>query len=134
MNNVMAFILDGSLPQGMNSLGFYVTQSHIEEVGEGLKLYRDFDMCYYNEGGVTVDNIGNVEDPDCTPWLDCHDVKHDLKFTMRGVEVVFGDGLELPDGYEVYWISIQPEQEVKVAYAIRHKTDCPQGKWFIPES
>ncbi|QJQ85083.1 hypothetical protein KNV09_gp049 [Vibrio phage Athena] len=134
MNKVESFLLDGSLPTGMRSVGFYITQAHIEEVGKGLKLRRDFDMCYYNEGGVTHENIGKGVSNGDTPWLDCYDVLHDQQFTMSDVEVVFGDELELPEGYKVYWISIQPEQEVKVAYAIRHKTDCPQGKWFIPES
>ncbi|QIG66170.1 hypothetical protein ROCKET24_47 [Vibrio phage Rocket24] len=136
MNKVEHFNLDGNLPANVKSVGFYVNQVHIEEVGNGLRLYRDFDMCYYNEGAVTNENIGigNGGGMDDTPWLNESELPRESGFTLRDVEVIFGDEIELPEGYEVYWISLQPNLEVPVVFAIKHKTDCPQGKWFIPES
>lgn len=134
MNKVESFSLDGSLPADVKSIGFYVNQVHIEEVGEGLKMIRDFDMCYFNEGGVTVDNVtGDPTDPANTPWIDATRVDASL-FDLRSIELIFGEDIKLPEGYEVYWISIQPELDVKTVFAIKHSTECPQGKWFIPEN
>lgn len=131
MNKVESFSLDGNLPKGMKSIGFHVKQVHIEEVGEGLKMIRDFDQCYVNEGVITHSNVGDASFDDGTPWIDTLEIK-DPEFNLSCVELVFGEEIELPEGYEVYWISLQPEQDISVVFALTNSNS--DFKWFIPQN
>ncbi|AFB83868.1 hypothetical protein F404_gp011 [Vibrio phage pVp-1] len=132
MNKVESYKIEGSIPEGMRSVGFYVTQEHIEEVGKGLKIYRDFDMCYFNKYACTRAKLDEPATLHDSPWVDATLVDPDT-FDLQGIEVVFGDEMQLPKGYKVYWISIQPNEELKVVYAIGDKSDR-EGEWFAPQS
>ncbi|AUG85059.1 hypothetical protein FDJ19_gp052 [Vibrio phage Ceto] len=134
MNKVESVKIEGSLPEGVRSVGFYVSQPHIEEVGKGLKIYRDFDMCYFNKAAVTPANEGEPYKESDEPWIDATTVDPDT-FDLQGIEVTFGDEMQLPEGHEVYWISIQPNEELDVVYAIGKRGDGKEyGEWFAPKN
>lgn len=132
MNKVEKFTIIGDLPEGYKSVGFYIEQNLIEEVGKGCKLAWDLEDCLLNASVVTANDLdknGMYREPQegDTEW------KHAYHHTsFQDIHVLFGESLEVPEGWEVYFISIQPEEEIKVLYSVVNK-ETSKVAWFVPQ-
>lgn len=136
MNNVEKFTVVGAIPENAKSLFVFleagerctdvhdhkvmkfVPHNYFIQTSQCTCVFEDFD-----ESGIVFEDEKMVND-----WLwvaDDYPLKVFLEFNT--------DEVEVPDGFEVYGVSIQQDEQVPIIYSL-HNRETDVYLWSLPKT